>query len=46
MNTSLHKLTEGGTPIFTANSRNRKKDIMGVESVPLLLEIKRVWEEL
>ena len=32
--------------MLIAKRRNKKKDITGVERVPLFLEIRRVWEEL
>ena len=40
---SLHKLTEGGTPILIAKSIKQKKIAMGSEILPLLHEMTREW---
>ena len=43
MSNSLHKLTEGGTPILIAKSIKQKKIAMGSEILPLLHEMTREW---
>ena len=45
MSNSLHRLTEGGTPILMANNIKQKKIAMGNEILPLLHEITREWLE-
>ena len=42
---SLHRLTEGGTPMLMAKSIKQKKIAMGNEILPLLHEITREWLE-
>ena len=45
ISSSLHKLTEGGTPILIAKSIKQKKIAIGNEILPLLHEITREWLE-